>query len=246
MSILIFQGPVLCLRWNPAFGVAGAANLYIQLMDALYEVNQNMLFLVQGPNQVNLTGTGGSSYVTNIPVQFAADSRDSDPNPFFKQLLIKPYVAQVCLLLHPSLSRLSGFADFFRACCSNTTREGFQVTRANCKRLRYGLSIRLKSCLLPILPVIVEEYKWSFDCQVVISPRVLAPSLAGSSNSSSGAALFTRLTNSFGYLNKQVRSSSTAWVMICSHEAVSMTPKGQAPKRRMTFKQDSRGCQDYN
>ena len=64
-------------------------------MDALFDINQNMLFLIQGPGQVNLTGVGGSSYVTNIPNAFIADNRDSDPNSFFKQVLVKPYVSQV-------------------------------------------------------------------------------------------------------------------------------------------------------
>ena len=66
-------------------------------MDALYDINQNMLFLIQGSSQVNLTGIGGSGYVTNIPNAFIANNRDSDPNPFFKQLLVKPYVSQVGL-----------------------------------------------------------------------------------------------------------------------------------------------------
>lgn len=50
--------------------------------------------------------------------------------------------------------------------------------------------------------------------QVVLSPRVLAPSLAATSNSSSGTALFNRLTSSFGYLNRQVGllSASRFWV----------------------------------
>lgn len=64
-------------------------------MDALYDINPDMLFLIQGPGQLNLTGVGGSSYVTNIPNAFINDNRDSDPNPFFKQVLVKPYVAQV-------------------------------------------------------------------------------------------------------------------------------------------------------
>ena len=82
-------------RWNPAYGVAGAGNLYIELMEALFDINKDMLFLIQGPGPVNLTGVGGSSYVTNIPNAYINDNRDSDPNSFFKQLLIKPYVAQV-------------------------------------------------------------------------------------------------------------------------------------------------------
>ena len=94
-DILWHMTSMLCCRWNPAYGVAGASNLYIQLMDALFDINQDMLFLIQGPGQVNLTGVGGSSYVTNIPNAFIADNRDSDPNSFFKQVLVKPYISQV-------------------------------------------------------------------------------------------------------------------------------------------------------
>lgn len=47
--------------------------------------------------------------------------------------------------------------------------------------------------------------------QVVISPRVLAPSLAGTSNSSAGSALYSRLTDTFGYLNKAVRGAQPGW-----------------------------------
>lgn len=89
------QIQVSICRWNPAYGVAGASSLFIQLMDALYPINPNMLFLIQGPSQLNLTGVGGSSYVTNIPNAFIADNRDADPNPFFKQVLVKPYLSQV-------------------------------------------------------------------------------------------------------------------------------------------------------
>ena len=64
-------------------------------MDALYTANPAMLFLVQGSNQVNLTGLGGSSYVTNIPVADLPANINADPNPFFKQVLVKPYVSQV-------------------------------------------------------------------------------------------------------------------------------------------------------
>lgn len=90
---------LLLCRWNPAYGVPGATDLFIRLMDALYTVNTNMLFLIQGPNQVNLTGLGGSSYVTNIPNADIPNNLDADPNAFFKQVLVKSYVSQVSTVL---------------------------------------------------------------------------------------------------------------------------------------------------
>lgn len=64
-------------------------------MDALYKINPAALFLIQGPSQLALTGTGGSSYITNIPLTRIPRNADSDPNSFFKQVLVKPYVTQV-------------------------------------------------------------------------------------------------------------------------------------------------------
>ena len=94
MHICEFSVACWC-RWNPTRGLPGATNLFIQLMDALYTTNPAMLFLVQGSNQVNLTGLGGSSYVTNIPVADLPANINADPNPFFKQVLVKPYASQV-------------------------------------------------------------------------------------------------------------------------------------------------------
>lgn len=64
-------------------------------MDALYKINPAMLFFIQGPSQLNLTGLGGSSYITNIPVAQIPSTKDSDPNAFFKLLLLRQYVTQV-------------------------------------------------------------------------------------------------------------------------------------------------------
>ena len=41
--------------------------------------------------------------------------------------------------------------------------------------------------------------------QVVIAPRLTPPSVTGIKANTTGAGLFSRLSSSFGYLNKQVR-----------------------------------------
>lgn len=70
-------------------------------MDALYAANRGLLFLIQGPDQVTLTGNAGSSYITNIPLAQLSTLKAEDPNTFFKQLLVKPYVSQVSTPLSP-------------------------------------------------------------------------------------------------------------------------------------------------
>ena len=87
--------PSCACSWKPVGGVPGATNLYIQLMDSLYQINPSMLYLIQGPSQLNLTGVPGSSYQSNIPVADLPLVKDADPNAFFKQVLVKPYASQV-------------------------------------------------------------------------------------------------------------------------------------------------------
>jgi hypothetical protein len=62
-------------------------------MDALSAINPQALFFLQGAGQTNLTRSPGDGFATdpNIIQQYNL----SDPNAFFKTLLIRPYVNQV-------------------------------------------------------------------------------------------------------------------------------------------------------
>lgn len=65
--------------------------------------------------------------------------------------------------------------------------------------------------------------------QVVISPRVVSPSLAGTSANSSGPGLWTRLTSSFGYLNDQVMVFPYSGLPGVYAELESLVPDFQIP-----------------
>ena len=99
--------------WNSLGNTTGATDLFIQLMDSLYPINTNMLFMIQGPAQFNLTGVGGSGFQTNIPLYLQPDNKPSDPNPFFKQVLVKPYASKVSgFLLNRALDYLAWSPKF--------------------------------------------------------------------------------------------------------------------------------------
>ncbi|EIE18857.1 hypothetical protein COCSUDRAFT_59785 [Coccomyxa subellipsoidea C-169] len=128
------------LKWQAAGGAPGLANIYMAALDALNPINPKALFFLQGKLPALNTLRAGQTALTRSPGDgFATDANLirkynlSDPNAFFKTLLIRPYVNQV-----------------------------------------------------------------------VITPAYTAPSVYnGSLAASTGAALWQRLTSSFGYLNKE-------------------------------------------
>lgn len=83
-------------RWQAASGAPGLSNIYLAAMDALTQINPQALFFLQGTGQTALTRSPGDGFATDPNV--IAQYNLSDPNAFFKTLLIRSYVNQVCYL----------------------------------------------------------------------------------------------------------------------------------------------------
>ena len=81
-------------RWQAAKGLAGLSNIYLAAMDALNQINPRALFFLQGAGQTSLTKSPGDGYVTDTAT--LQKYNFSDPSAFFKTLLVRPYVNQVC------------------------------------------------------------------------------------------------------------------------------------------------------
>ncbi|KAL3142124.1 hypothetical protein ABBQ32_004742 [Trebouxia sp. C0010 RCD-2024] len=91
------------LQWQAA---NGAGDLYLAAMDAIYKVNPDVLFFVEGLGQSGLANNWGDGICTdeNTIKQYGI----SDPNPFFTSLMGRPYLSQVVVAPHiypPSISK---------------------------------------------------------------------------------------------------------------------------------------------
>jgi hypothetical protein len=99
------------LRWEGQGGKPGVTDLYLAAMDALYPLNHNLLFFVEGTGQGNFVMNWGDGLVTD-PATIARTGI-SDPNPFFRALMGRPYLNNVVVAPHvypPSISKAqSGF-----------------------------------------------------------------------------------------------------------------------------------------
>ena len=65
-------------------------------MDAIYAVNNNVLFFIEGLGQSGLASNWGDGLATDSSV--ISSYGISDPNPFFTTLMGKAYLNQVCTL----------------------------------------------------------------------------------------------------------------------------------------------------
>jgi aryl-phospho-beta-D-glucosidase BglC (GH1 family) len=94
------------LRWEGQGGKPGVTDLYLAAMDALYPLNHHLLFFVEGTGQGNFVMNWGDGLVTDAAT--IARTGISDPNPFFKALLTRPYLNNVVVAPHvypPSISK---------------------------------------------------------------------------------------------------------------------------------------------
>ena len=62
-------------------------------MDALYPINNNLLFFIEGCGQAALVENWGDGIATDPSV--IQEYGISSPRPFFEQVITRPYVAQV-------------------------------------------------------------------------------------------------------------------------------------------------------
>ncbi|KAK9864609.1 hypothetical protein WJX84_005551 [Apatococcus fuscideae] len=94
------------LRWEAANGLPGVGDLYLQAMDALYNVNSGLLYFIEGAGQQgSIAKNWGDGFTTDSSV--VSSTGVSDPNSFFSSLLGKPYLNQVVIAPHvygPSVS----------------------------------------------------------------------------------------------------------------------------------------------
>lgn len=80
------------IRWETL------SNLYLTLMDAIYPVNSDILFFIEGTGQSNMGANHGDGFATDQAL--IAQNSLSDPRPFFDILLTKPYLNQVVISPH--------------------------------------------------------------------------------------------------------------------------------------------------
>ena len=69
--------------------------MYLNLMDVLFQINSGVPFMLQGTGQAQLANWG-DGFITDLKT-LQTYSGMSDPNLFFQQLLVKPYLRQVGL-----------------------------------------------------------------------------------------------------------------------------------------------------
>ncbi len=117
------------IRWEASGQTPALKDLYLSVMDAIYPINPQALFFIEGTGQGGIGANWGDGFATDPTL--VAQNGLSSAKPFFDTLLSKPYLNQV-----------------------------------------------------------------------VISPHVYPPSVTGASQNFTGAGLYNRLSNSFGYLTQ--------------------------------------------
>lgn len=87
------------IRWEPAGNKPGARQLYLGLADRLWQLTPNgVLFMFEGTGQ-NMFGLNwGNGFV--VDMRIIRERGISDPNPFFKQLLTRPYNTSAVMTPH--------------------------------------------------------------------------------------------------------------------------------------------------
>jgi hypothetical protein len=86
------------IRWAASGNLPALSDLYLAAMDALYPINSNLLFFVEGAGQGGIQANWGDGFCTNS--QVIAQYGLSDPNPFFQALLTRSYLNQVVISPH--------------------------------------------------------------------------------------------------------------------------------------------------
>ena len=91
--------------WTPANRKPGYGDMALTIMDSLYKVNPGFLYVLEGCGQPGLAKNWGDGMAVDPELVKARGL--SDPNPFFRALLTKPYLNQVVAGPHvysPSVS----------------------------------------------------------------------------------------------------------------------------------------------
>ncbi|KAK9795953.1 hypothetical protein WJX73_004029 [Symbiochloris irregularis] len=89
------------INWEaqPLLGYPGLKDLYLHTIDALYPICPSCIFLVEGTGQDKICGNNwGNGFATNQTLVKTVDV--SDPTPFFRKVLQRPWLAQLVIAPH--------------------------------------------------------------------------------------------------------------------------------------------------
>ena len=81
------------IRWQASNGVPGLQDIYLNLMDSLFQISTGVPFMIQGSGQANLVNWGDGFVTDSAAIKTYGLS---DPNQFFTALMQKKYLNQVC------------------------------------------------------------------------------------------------------------------------------------------------------
>lgn len=157
--------------WTPQNGKPGYGDMALKIMDALYQVNPGFLYVLEGCGQANLAKNWGDGMA--VDPDLVRDRRLTDPNPFFRTLMTKPYLSQVVAGPHvysPSVSSAQdstqGPALYKRLSQSfgYLNKQGYCLDGSN--------TVGKPSGTCHVFPVVIGETGTGF-----IDPRDLQPQL---------------------------------------------------------------------
>jgi hypothetical protein len=128
------------IRWEANGNTPALTDLYLSVMDALYPINNALLFFVEGTGQGGIGCNWGDGFCTNQAL--IQQNGLSDPTRFFTTLLNKPYLNQVVISPHvypPSITGQSsnyegvGLWNRMTESFGYLTEQGFCIGSGQCK-----------------------------------------------------------------------------------------------------------------
>ncbi|KAK9833284.1 hypothetical protein WJX81_003097 [Elliptochloris bilobata] len=96
------------LTWEGSKGIDSLTDIYITVMDALWPICPDCLFLIEGGGQVKLLANWGNGFATDPAVLSKLKPKVSDASSFFIGTWDKPYVNQIVLAPHFYCPAVSG------------------------------------------------------------------------------------------------------------------------------------------
>lgn len=140
------------ILWEPSGQKPGLKDLYLDVMEAIYPINSEVLFFIEGTGQGDNGANWGDGFATDP--MLISEHHLSDPALFFEALLEKPYLDQVVISPHVYPPSVTHAAD-------NYTGEGLY------KRLSdsFGYLTQEGFCrgICKTFPVAVGEFGSRFE-----------------------------------------------------------------------------------
>ncbi len=94
------------IQWEASSSRPGLQELYTLVMDAVYPINPEALFFIEGTGQGNIGANWGDGFATS-------QSGMSNPSAFFNALFTKPYLNQVVISPHVYPPSVTGATQNF-------------------------------------------------------------------------------------------------------------------------------------